>query len=46
MFQPGMVAVEAAPEDLDGGKSSHISHDRPLIATGNLVKSDHFMRLI
>lgn len=37
MFQPEMVAVEAAPEDVDVGKSSHISHGRPLIATGNLV---------
>lgn len=44
MFQPGMVAVEAAPENLDGGKSSHISHDRPLMATGNLVKSDYFIQ--
>ena len=44
MFQPGMVAMEAAPEDSDGGKSSHISHDRPLMATGNLVKSDYFIR--
>lgn len=38
MFQPEMVAVEAAPKDFDDfGKSSHIFHGRPLIATGNLV---------
>ena len=37
MFQPEMVAVEAAPQHLDGGKSTHLSRGRPLIATGNLV---------
>ena len=29
LYQPGRVPVEKTPEDLDGGQSSHISHDRP-----------------
>ena len=32
LYQPGMVPVEKTPEDLDGGQSSRISHDRPRAA--------------
>lgn len=32
LYQPGRVTVEKTPEDLDGGQSSRISHDRPRAA--------------
>ena len=32
LYQPGRVPVVKTPEDLDGGQSSRISHDRPRAA--------------